>query len=194
MTTIYINIGSNKGDRHALIEQAVAFISSKFPEVRLRRSKFIETSPWGFDSDNEFLNLGIALEFQSNNCLKSEESSPAVSNGQDGGRNQSSRRIINYDDKHQAFINFLSKLQEIERKVSSGSHRDSEGNYIDREIDIDIIAIDDMVIDTPTLTIPHPRMHLRDFVIIPMLELAPSWTHPILGKSITDLALELDVQ
>lgn len=193
MTTIYLNIGSNKGDRHALIEQAVAFISSKFPEARLRRSKLIETTPWGFDSDNKFLNLGIALEFRSIKCLKSEESSQAVSNGQEGGLNPSSGRL-NYDDKHQAFINFLSELQEIERKVSSGGHRDSEGNYIDREIDIDIIAMDDMVIDTPTLTIPHPRMHLRDFVIIPMLELAPSWTHPILGKSITNLALELDIQ
>lgn len=72
----------------------------------------------------------------------------------------------------------LKGLQAIEKSISPTSHRDKDGNYIDRVIDIDIIAIDDMIIDTPTLVVPHPRMHLRDFVLIPMKQLAPEWKNP----------------
>lgn len=72
----------------------------------------------------------------------------------------------------------LAGLQAIEKSISPTSHRDKDGNYVDRVIDIDIIAIDDMIIDTPTLVVPHPRMHLRDFVVIPMKQLAPDWKDP----------------
>lgn len=72
----------------------------------------------------------------------------------------------------------LEALQAIEKSICPNSHRDANGNYIDRIIDIDIIAIDDLVINSPTLAIPHPRMHLRDFVMIPMRQIAPDWKDP----------------
>lgn len=62
------------------------------------------------------------------------------------------------------------------------------GGYIDRAIDIDIIAIDDVVMDTPELTLPHPRMHLREFVLVPMAELAPDWCHPRFGLRVDEMA------
>ncbi|MCM1137614.1 MAG: 2-amino-4-hydroxy-6-hydroxymethyldihydropteridine diphosphokinase [Duncaniella sp.] len=167
MATIYLNIGSNKGDRQALIEQAIAFISSELQAAYIRRSKFIETAPWGFDSTNKFLNLGLALYY------------PSLD--------------INSPDSLQHIFDIHSKLRLIERKVSSESHRDCEGNYIDREIDIDIIAIDDLTIDMRSLTIPHPRMHLRDFVLIPMQQLGPGWVHPILNKTAGGLLKELEI-
>lgn len=77
----------------------------------------------------------------------------------------------------------LKKLQEIEASISPASHRDENGDYVDRVIDIDIIAIEERVIDTETLKIPHPRMHERKFVLEPMAELAPAWVHPILKKN-----------
>lgn len=77
-------------------------------------------------------------------------------------------------------VEVLHKLQAIERAISPASHRTPEGGYADRLIDIDIIAIDDMVIDTPELKVPHPRMHERRFVLEPLAELAPFWEHPIL--------------
>lgn len=76
----------------------------------------------------------------------------------------------------------LKLTQQIERDLGSNVHRNHDGSYCDRLVDIDIIAIDDLVIDTPELTIPHPRMHLRDFVLRPMAELAPDWIHPLLPK------------
>ncbi len=84
-------------------------------------------------------------------------------------------------------LKILRKLQGIEKKISPASHRDSEGRYIDREIDIDIIAIDSEIIDTPELTLPHPRMAERDFVLVPMEELAPGWTHPVTGLTPTEM-------
>lgn len=75
----------------------------------------------------------------------------------------------------------LRGLQEIERSISPLPHRNPDGSYADRVVDIDIIAIDRQVIDTPALTVPHPRMHLRPFVLEPLDEVAGAWTHPLTG-------------
>lgn len=75
----------------------------------------------------------------------------------------------------------LERVLAAERSISPLPHRDASGGYCDREIDIDIIAVDSLVADTPALTLPHPRMHLREFVLIPMCTLAPGWVHPTLG-------------
>lgn len=134
MHTVYLNIGSNQGDRQAHIEQAIALIAS-LSQSPVLRSAYIESEPWGFESSNRFLNIGIAIT----TVLQPLE--------------------------------LLDRLQAIERQVSPTPHRDAEGHYIDRAIDIDIILIDDLHIDTPRLTVPHPRMHLRDFVMKPLQEL-----------------------
>ncbi len=57
-----------------------------------------------------------------------------------------------------------------------------------RPIDIDIIFYGDLVMETPELTIPHPRLEERAFVLIPLLEIAPEMVHPVSGESIRDLA------
>lgn len=59
--------------------------------------------------------------------------------------------------------------------------------YSNRPIDIDLILYDDLVIDTPELTLPHPRMHLRRFVLQPLSDIAPNIIHPIYSKTITQL-------
>lgn len=143
MPTAYINIGSNMGDRLALIEQAVIHIEH-LCETTARRAPAFPSKPWGYDSETEYLNLGIAI------------------------------------DTDIPPVELLTALQSIERLISTTPHRDCNGNYTDREIDIDIIAIDETVLDSEKLTLPHPRMHLRDFVLIPMQHLAPEWRHPLL--------------
>jgi 2-amino-4-hydroxy-6-hydroxymethyldihydropteridine diphosphokinase len=56
-----------------------------------------------------------------------------------------------------------------------------------RLIDIDILFYDDMVLDTPPLVIPHPRLHERDFVLVPLADIAPDFIHPVLQQSIRTL-------
>ena len=154
MSTAYINIGSNMGNRNALIEQAIAHIEF-LCNAKTRKSPYIESEPWEYDSPTTFLNIGIAIETR----LNPQE--------------------------------MLNSLLKIEKSISPSSHRDEDGNYIDRHIDIDLIAVDDVVIDSATLQLPHPRMHLRDFVLTPMMHLNPSWVHPILNKTITQLYHQL---
>ncbi len=56
-----------------------------------------------------------------------------------------------------------------------------------RTIDIDLLAYDDRVMRTPELTLPHPRLHLRGFVLHPLVEIAPEWTHPVLIRTAREL-------
>lgn len=87
-------------------------------------------------------------------------------------------------------LELLNKTQEIERKL--GRTKKSEGNhYEDRIIDIDILIYGKEVIKTECLTVPHPLMEHRLFVLEPFNELAPRLRHPVLRKTIHKLYMEL---
>lgn len=81
----------------------------------------------------------------------------------------------------------LSAVQIIERELGSKEHRKSDGSYVDRLIDIDLLDYNGLVLDTYALVLPHPYMHKRPFVMEPLAEIAPQWTHPVLGKTATEI-------
>ena len=130
---VFLSLGSNLSDRQAHLNKAIELIGERIGEV-VRQSSFIETEPWGFESENRFLNGAILVE-----------------------TTLTPRQL-------------LKATQKIERELGR-KRKSSSGVYHDRPIDIDILLYDDLTIDEPDLKIPHPLMHERDFVMIPLREI-----------------------
>lgn len=134
MRRAYVNIGSNIGDRHALVGRAVALVSSLDEGSGALVSGAYESEPWGYESPHRFINVGVSL-------LTS--ASP---------------------------LELLHRLQEMERGISPHSHRNPDGSYADRMIDIDLIAMEGVEMESAELTLPHPRAAQRAFVMQPLIE------------------------
>ena len=142
---VHLNIGSNQGDRRALIERAVALIVDILQPAEWRVSSPVETPPWGFSSPFPFMNIGMDLQLP--------QMAPEA---------------------------LLDALQAIERSISSMPHRNADGSYRDRPIDIDLIDAGGLRVCDAELTLPHPRAHLRPFVIGPLRELDPATADAII--------------
>ena len=78
----------------------------------------------------------------------------------------------------------LSVLLDVESRL--GRKRQS-GIVTNRTIDIDVLFIDDLILSDSGISVPHPRLHLRRFALIPLCELAPGLIHPVIGKSMEQL-------
>ena len=77
----------------------------------------------------------------------------------------------------------LTVLKEIEKEIG----REKSSKWEPRTIDLDILLFDDIILNEDNLTIPHPLMHERDFVLRPLCEIAPDIHHPLLKLSICEL-------
>jgi 2-amino-4-hydroxy-6-hydroxymethyldihydropteridine diphosphokinase len=87
-------------------------------------------------------------------------------------------------------LRLLRITQGIERELG----RQPAARWAPRVIDIDVLAFGDVVLDTPELTLPHPQMHRRRFVLAPLCEIAPHWRHPRLGVTAVELLAALAPQ
>lgn len=149
MAKVFLGLGTNLGDKRNNLLTAVTNIEEKIGKVT-SLSSFYETEPWGFESDNSFLNATLCVE----TLLEP--------------------------------IAILRIIKEIE--VEMGRTQKSVNKvYSDRPIDIDILLYDDMIMESDELTIPHPLMTERDFVMKPLVEIAGDIVHPILGKKLGEL-------
>lgn len=82
----------------------------------------------------------------------------------------------------------LADALAVENKL--GRVRTSSTDYADRPIDIDIMFYESEIISEDDLTIPHPRLHLRKFCLVPLMEIMPNFVHPGLNKTIVQLIEE----
>jgi len=81
-------------------------------------------------------------------------------------------------------LDLLATLLDIEKSL--GRKRTKRG-YQSRMIDIDILFYENIIIDQNGLTLPHPRMHLRQFTLLPLSEIAPNYIHPVLKVTVKEL-------
>ena len=145
MTTAYLSLGSNIGEREAQLQQAVGRIG-RHGQIR-SVSSFYETEPVEFTEQAWFLNCAVALE---------TDAPPEQ---------------------------FMKSLLQIEQEMGRKRTRDKGP----RTIDIDILLFGDQVISTPSVTVPHPAMANRRFVLEPLAEIAPDVWHPVLKKNVREL-------
>ena len=80
-------------------------------------------------------------------------------------------------------LELLHTLLDIEQEMGRVRLR----HWGERNIDLDLLLYEDVVMDTPELKLPHPDMQNRDFVLLPLVEIAPELVHPTLGKSIIEI-------
>lgn len=81
--------------------------------------------------------------------------------------------------------NLLELLQKIERKL--GRNREAEVHWGNRNIDLDILFYNDLIMNEPNLVVPHKHLHNRAFVLVPMLEIDSNFVHPVSKKTISEL-------
>jgi 2-amino-4-hydroxy-6-hydroxymethyldihydropteridine diphosphokinase len=151
-TLALIGLGSNLGDRKAILDGAVAQLRQT-PELLVRSvSTYHKTRPVGGPAQGPFLNAAAALE----TTLEP--------------------------------IALLHRLQEIEADAG----RVRTVRWGERTLDLDVLLFGDEIIDRPELSVPHPRMGVRRFVLVPLEEIAPDARDPLTGRSISELRANLD--
>jgi len=151
----YVALGSNQGDRDALLAFAASELDSTPGLEVVAVSRVFETDPVGPPPQGAYLNA--ALELQS-------ALSPA---------------------------SLLERMLAIER--AAGRLRGGDGGaepvrWGPRPLDLDLLLYGSWCIDEPRLQVPHPRLHLRPFVLEPLCDLAAEIVHPRLGETLETLA------
>jgi 2-amino-4-hydroxy-6-hydroxymethyldihydropteridine diphosphokinase len=100
--------------------------------------------------------------------------------------------FLNQVIKANTYLEFEPLLKHIKRLEIALGRKPSFKNG-PRLIDLDILFYDDLVMETPSLVIPHPHMHERGFVLLPLMDIAPDLVHPVHKKSVREMIASCDV-
>ncbi|MBQ7635033.1 MAG: 2-amino-4-hydroxy-6-hydroxymethyldihydropteridine diphosphokinase [Bacteroidaceae bacterium] len=149
MKELLVSFGSNIGSRETHIQRAAALLAERVGRL-CALSSLRETAPWGFSSDNAFLNA----------CAIYHTSLSATA--------------------------LLDASESVERELGR-TEKTTGSTYHDRTIDVDLLALGDEVVQSNRLTLPHPAIARRRFVLEPLCEVAAEAVHPVLKKSYREL-------
>lgn len=145
MHTVFLSLGTNLGDKEQNLKSAINEIAMRIGPVTAQ-SAFVETEPWGFESENMFVNAAVKVETE---LSPIEVLNASQQIERDFGRNHKSVNGIYHDRLIDIDILLYYKDGDFENSKES------------------------IHIDTPELTIPHPHMNERDFVQIPLKQILP---------------------
>ncbi|MGL4994298.1 MAG: 2-amino-4-hydroxy-6-hydroxymethyldihydropteridine diphosphokinase [Bacteroidales bacterium] len=152
MAITYLGLGSNLGNLEENLHNAIVEITERIGTIESQSALF-HSAPWGFDSENNFLNQVIEVK---TNLTPFE---------------------------------LLENIKEIELLLGR-SKKSIDRVYADRLIDIDILLYDQLILKDPNLTIPHPLILQRDFVLLPLQEIAAEVIHPEIKLKIGEFNVE----
>jgi 2-amino-4-hydroxy-6-hydroxymethyldihydropteridine diphosphokinase len=149
MTTVYLSLGSNLGDREENLKRTIQLLSARLRMGKV--SSIYDTEPEGVAPQPRFLNMVCEV-----------------------------------------FTRLAPKdMLTLTKGFEAMMGRAPRTTNAPRPIDIDILFYGDQVVATPELTIPHPRLSERAFVLVPLAEIASELVPPVSHKTIKDLLLEL---
>lgn len=146
MTILYLLLGSNLGDREAMMLAATILIRERIGEV-VKASPLYETAPWGGIEQPAFLNQVL--------------------------------EVTTYCEPEEV----LRLILDIEHELGRVRYE----RWGARHLDVDLLYYGSLHMDTARLTVPHPRLHERRFTLIPLVEIAPDFVHPVLKKTNNEL-------
>ncbi|MDR0511319.1 MAG: 2-amino-4-hydroxy-6-hydroxymethyldihydropteridine diphosphokinase [Rikenellaceae bacterium] len=153
MSLAVLLTGGNLGCREENIRRAAELIGSEIGHIKAC-SPVMESVPWGFEAEEQFLNQAIVVE----TALAPEE--------------------------------LLDATQAIERTL--GRTQKTSGGYASRTMDIDILYYDELQLSTPRLTVPHPRIAERAFVLRPLAAVGPDRRDPHTGLTVKQMLDNLE--
>ncbi|MDP2913762.1 MAG: 2-amino-4-hydroxy-6-hydroxymethyldihydropteridine diphosphokinase [Candidatus Omnitrophota bacterium] len=177
METVYLSMGSNRGEREHLLLRSCAMIGDRISD-QVELSSFYESDPWGLQDPVSFYNLAVVVKtaLSPGEVLKKiHEIEDCLGRSPRGAKKGTG-----------AFFQRKKKRKMRLSPFSPGTH-DGKRIYEPRTIDIDILFYGSKVIFAEDLMIPHPRLHERRFVLVPMAEIAPGLIHPVLKKTTREL-------
>lgn len=143
---VYLHLGSNMGDRFAMLQAAEELIAKEIGVIK-RKSAYYETAAWGKTDQADFINYALLVQTE----LSAAETLTAI------------------------------------HKIEAACGRERLEKWTARVLDIDIVFYENEIINNKTLTIPHPHMQERNFVLIPMMDIAEDFVHPVLGLRMDEL-------
>ena len=163
MKTVLLT-GGNLGDRVKNLDRARELITEQVGQIK-QVSPLMESEAWGFKTKERFLNQVLVVDTP----LETEELLD---------------RLLQIEQE----LGRKREKPELQRQLSAkNSVSQEKRQYVSRTMDIDILFYEERIVETPKLTLPHPRIQEREFVLAPLCEIMPEYRHPKLNRTIREL-------